>query len=607
MNLFSTFIRLGFISAFLTPLYVNATTYVPISVGDITIIIPVDNVPIAKNDLLANIPERHVNLNVPVSVIVNDIDENQATLTVTLESQTSTNGQPIDVSADDQTVIYTTLPGWNGTDTFQYRITDEAGQQSDIATATLTFVDANDPPTAVEDRISITPNANCNANTPHSELIYYVDNCSYPLGNLLANDIDDGGNASLRFGDFIRSSGGVQTSIAIVSGSDQEFYIPDHGLLTITPTGTIEYVALPSFFGADPDPTKNENARLPRAGIDFFRYTVRDELGNGLESKDSFVVISIDHDDNERPIIIPTSPAQGAQLNANASVMVSANATDDDGIFSVEFSLDGGETWVLATGSYQFDFGQLPAGDYTLLFRASDNLGRNSITESVSFSVAVVPNSPPAVSTYEVSPSAPYTINTIIGANATATDSDGVIYGVEFSLDGGDWVSDDSPPYSVDFGALSQGTHTIAYRAKDNEGEYSAIVYRHIEVNEAPNVPPVTTMTSPVPNQVYLTTQSVFALAQGIDSDGDILSVHFRVDGEGWKPPVTEPPYEFDLGTLNKGPHTIEVRSRDDDGEYSDTVSVEIMVNAPPRRVVFIHTDALGSPAAETDENGEKQ
>jgi hypothetical protein len=145
-----------------------STTFVPISVGDITIIIPVDIAPDAKNDLIANIPERHVDLGVPISVIDNDTDENPSTLTVTLVSQTSANGQPLAVSDDNQTIIYTTLPGWNrtwviddnppfshefralsvGSHTIDYQATDDEDGDSTVVSQTIEVTETpNEPPT----------------------------------------------------------------------------------------------------------------------------------------------------------------------------------------------------------------------------------------------------------------------------------------------------------------------------------------------------------------------------------------------------------------------------------------------------------------------------
>jgi hypothetical protein len=63
------------------------------------------------------------------------------------------------------------------------------------------------------------------------------------------------------------------------------------------------------------------------------------------------------------------------------------------------------------------------------------------------------------------------------------------------------------------------------------------------------------------------------------------------------------------LGELDSGSHTLELRYSDSLNNSSEiNFSINVVRNTtinPVRRVRFIHTDLLGSPTAETDENGE--
>ncbi|MBG7610658.1 tandem-95 repeat protein, partial [Polaribacter sp. BAL334] len=59
-----------------------------------------------------------------------------------------TNGTPNDPT--DDTLVYTPAANFNGTDTFDYTITDSNGDQS-TATVTVTVSPVNDLPTAVDD------------------------------------------------------------------------------------------------------------------------------------------------------------------------------------------------------------------------------------------------------------------------------------------------------------------------------------------------------------------------------------------------------------------------------------------------------------------------
>ncbi|MBC3766714.1 Ig-like domain-containing protein [Neptunicella marina] len=231
-----------------------------------------------------------------------------------------------------------------------------------------------------------------------------------------------------------------------------------------------------------------------------------------------------------------------------------------------------------------------------------------NLTASDSFTVTVVPNAEPTVSPSSPTNGASYLTTDNVTASASASDSDGSIAHVAFKLDSGSWQVDTSSPYSVDFGTLSAGSHTISYRAKDNDGAYSTVTSRSFTV-EAQNLKPTVSPSSPTNGASYLTTDNVTASASASDSDGSIAHVAFKLDSGSWQVD-TSSPYSVDFGTLSAGSHTISYRAKDNDGTYSTVTSRSFTVEAPQqtgRRVVFIHTDLLGSPAAETDQQGNAQ
>lgn len=362
MNLFSKFIRLGFISVFLTPVYVSATTYVPISVGDITIIIPINNTPIANDDVLVNLPERHVDLGVPISVINNDTDETPSSLIVTLVSQTSANGQPLSISTDSQTIIYTTLPGWNGTDTFQYRVTDEAGQQSDIATASVTFVDANDPPVATRDNYEVASRPNCNISSP-STSAHVLEYCRYNFHSLFNNDLDeDSPSSSLRIG-RVFGLHGTEVQPRDLFGSGDQFYSIPNGLVSIGIHGDIQFVPNPIAFG--------QNHLI-------FDYTVVD--GQGAESEKAVVFFTFGSSTtNQPPSINSVTPANNASFSDTELIQLSTSISDPNpnDTVTLSVSVDGGNSTVVGA-PYVLSVGPLSAGPHSITFRATDAAGAQS-------------------------------------------------------------------------------------------------------------------------------------------------------------------------------------------------------------------------------------
>ena len=137
------------------------------------------------------------------------------------------------------------------------------------------------------------------------------------------------------------------------------------------------------------------------------------------------------------------------------------------------------------------------------------------------------------------------------------------------------------------------------------------------------NTPPIAEITSPTDNQAFTTADNVIVNATAGDLFGSIVRVEFRLDGGAWFSD-TAAPYSRNFGTLSAGTHTVEARALDNGNLYSLIISRQISVSTASsggsggtggsgntdtssRRVVFLHTDALGSPAAETNQQGSKQ
>ncbi|OYY67030.1 MAG: hypothetical protein B7Y51_00640 [Burkholderiales bacterium 28-67-8] len=108
------------------------------------------------------------------------------------------------------------------------------------------------------------------------------------------------------------------------------------------------------------------------------------------------------------PTLSITSPANGSVLIAPAQVTVSALASDNGRVTHVEFF--SGSTLIndIANPPYQFSWGPLAVGNYTLTARATDDDGLSS---TASVDLSVVPVAPPAPVV-------------IMGSNAEGTTTD---------------------------------------------------------------------------------------------------------------------------------------------------------------------------------------
>jgi hypothetical protein len=345
--------------------------------------IPAGAPPVANDDVYLNLPERHVDLDVSLSVLDNDVDADKSTLVIDLPSAVSEGGLPVQVGTDGQSIILTVPKGWNGTDVVRYRITDSLGLTSNIASVTVTFVDANDPPIAVRDRHLISRRTNCNADTPNTGT-HVLIHCRYDLSNLFSNDLDEDSPASgLRLGKVI-----VLNEEAIPGdylGAGEPQYLTRHGAVTIEANGDIQYIPAPKAF---------------QLGFDTFRYTVIDD--QGLESDEAIFVTNFTPVPNRPPEISSASPINGASYTTDDLIEVSAVVTDLDDNDSVTLSVTVGGTSILVSNApYVASIGPLSPGSHAITFQATDEDGEQSaiVTRTIQVSSTSSNN------TFTVSPS----------------------------------------------------------------------------------------------------------------------------------------------------------------------------------------------------------
>jgi chitinase len=114
-------------------------------------------------------------------------------------------------------------------------------------------------------------------------------------------------------------------------------------------------------------------------------------------------------------------------------------------------------------------------------------------------------------------------------------------------------------------------------------------------------------VSAPSNNATFTTGQRITATATANDINDNLSHVEFKLNNGNWVID-TSPPYSVSFNPPSEGAHTIYYRARDDELAYSSMATRVISVTpAPPRQgIIYIHTDALGSPSAETNEQGQK-
>jgi hypothetical protein len=318
----------------------------------------------------------------------------------------------------------------------------------------------------------------------------------------------------------------------------------------------------------------------------------RDAAGKTTNSSAITVTVL---NDLAAPAIALTSPAAGSMLSG--TMMLSASATDDIAVTSVQFRLDGAALATLTAAPYDFAWASTAAanGAHTLSAVARDAAGHEAVT---TINVTVM-NDLAAPTVAFTGPANGSTVSGTVTVSATATDDVGVSM-VRFLLDGAALgAADDAPPYQVLWPTTgtANGAHTITATARDSVGRETTATINVVVLNDA--APPTVSVTSPVTETTASGTVTLTATAS---DDIGVTSVQFMIDGVALGAADTVAPYEVNWATAAtaNGVHLLTAVARDAVGNQTtaSTVSVNVLndLGAP--------TVSVTSPAANATVGG---
>lgn len=115
----------------------------------------------------------------------------------------------------------------------------------------------------------------------------------------------------------------------------------------------------------------------------------------GLSTTSTPVTITVS-DSNGPPSIVITSPTSGATFLSTESILISADASDDTGISSVEFFNGGVSLGVVTSAPYSINL-SLPVGLHTLTAVATDVAGATTTSASVNITVSQASSEKPQI------------------------------------------------------------------------------------------------------------------------------------------------------------------------------------------------------------------
>jgi hypothetical protein len=171
-----------------------------------------------------------------------------------------------------------------------------------------------------------------------------------------------------------------------------------------------------------------------------------------------------------------------------------------------------------------------------------------------------------------------------VNVSVDANDPDG-IEEINLLVDGSLYDSDSTLPYNFIVPGLSDGTHTLQAKIKDNLGNFKPSAIITITVGTASTPTPTPTPTpsgtfchidSPLDGATFAAGEDIIVNANGQDPDG-IEKMNLLVDNSYYTSDSTAP-YSFIVSGLSSGSHTLKAKIKDLNGKYKASSNVNITV-----------------------------
>ncbi|MBG8552491.1 Ig-like domain-containing protein [Hymenobacter guriensis] len=279
---------------------------------------------------------------------------------------------------------------------------------------------------------------------------------------------------------------------------------------------------------------------------------------------------------NPSPTVSITAPTADAIVTTPASVTITAAAADENGsVAKVEFYQGTTKLGEDTSAPYSFTWTGATAGVYTLTAKATDNEGAVTTSKPVTVFVAAPNNAAPTVTLTTDKTS--YLTPASITLTATAADTDGSIYKVDFYQGTTLLATDMTSPYTYTWSGAATGTYSLTAKATDNGGAVKTSTA--VSITVADPVKPTVTLTSPVATDKFTAPTTITLTATAADANGTVSKVEFY-NGDTKLGEDTSAPYSFEWKNVAAGSYSITARATDNDGYTTTSAAVAVAVKA---------------------------
>jgi peptidoglycan/xylan/chitin deacetylase (PgdA/CDA1 family) len=301
-----------------------------------------------------------------------------------------------------------------------------------------------------------------------------------------------------------------------------------------------------------------------------------DTAGNvTLSTGRNYTVANTVPPDTTAPSVSLTAPADGATVSG--SIILSADAVDDDKISAVDFMVDGKVVRTVTTAPYTvvWNTTAAPDGPVAITARAVDRSANETTSAPHTVTVAnSINDTAPPVTAINCNTTTCGTgwYTSPVSVALSASDTGSGVAEIRYTLDGTDPTDTNGSLYTAPF-ALSTSA-TVRFRAWDNAGNVEAVNTQLVQVDtQAPTDVAVT-----APANGATVSGTVYIKAQAIDNVA-VARIRFYLDGKQLGSRIVTPwQWKWDTTTVTKGTHTIHVLALDAAGNATTSASIGITV-----------------------------
>ncbi len=285
-----------------------------------------------------------------------------------------------------------------------------------------------------------------------------------------------------------------------------------------------------------------------------------DRAGNAEASKS--VAFKVDATAPSTTHALAGTLGSGDYYVSDVTVTLTASDTTS-GVASTQYRLDGG-SWL----TYATSFVVSGNGSHLVEYRSTDAAGNGEATQSAPIQIGPVASSPPAstLSLTGTQGTGTWYVSAVV-VTLAATDPGGFAVTIKYRIDGGSWLT-----YNTPF-QVAQGRHTVEYYATNAVGLQETPKALAVDIDVTP--PAVSTSLSGPSSASGWFKHPVDVTVVASDALSGVATVEYRVDGSPWTT------YAAPVA-VGEGRHIVEFRVTDVAGLASSAGLVAIDVDGTP-------------------------